>query len=139
MMSCYLSFSCSLKIFAFLSSHIKEQSLPPLFTNYLWGRNNFQQLRKGFQGFLRPINTTAPHFLLPLLAEFLRLYACFVFCNALGYMKQPLFCFPKQDLNIKFGISPWPIELLSFLHALISCLPKFVLAITIGACTGSWP
>lgn len=112
MMSCYLSFSCSLKFFAFLSSHIKEQSLPPLFTNYLWGRNNFQQLRKGFQGFLRPINTTAPQFLLPLLAEFLRLYACFVSCNALGYVLTASLLFsqtrPKYqvwDLSLAYRIA----------------------------------
>lgn len=58
-----------------LSSHLKMESPPPVFTNSLWGRNTFFQPCQRFWGFLRPMDIPDLHFLLTLMVKFLCLYS----------------------------------------------------------------
>lgn len=61
----YLNCSCSLKFCVIVFTFEVAVTSSNLY--YLWGRHNFCQSCKRFWAFLRPsVDTTAPHFLLPL-------------------------------------------------------------------------
>lgn len=79
---------------------------PSVMTEWLWERilsisfaRDFAllQILKLFPTFCE----YAPHFLLPLVVEFLHLHPFFWFCNTPGQMLKPPFCFPKVCVKVQ--------------------------------------
>ena len=64
-------------------------------------------------GILRPsVDTPAPHFLLPLGAEFLNLYSFLSILQCTQPGADSLsFAFPRVELNLKFEVSPCLVDL----------------------------
>ena len=102
----FLEFSYSLKS-CIVSSHLKKQSPPPVFTEWLLERNTFSHplgiLRLSHTSSMR---TLAPHSLYSLVAEFLSLYAFSWSYKVQWVLTASLLLSLGQSSMFKFVVSP---------------------------------
>ena len=117
-----------------LSSHLKQQTALPVFTNWLQERNPLHQPCWGFWGFLgSSVDLPAPCFLLPLVLEFLSLYAFSWSWNIPGWVLTASRFLFQGWTNAQVQSFPDLQIQASFLCMFISCLPKLTLTTTWSA------
>ena len=103
--SCFLDFSCPLKL-ALPSSHLKWYSPSPAFITWLRRGVSSSNPASDSEAFWLPLITPRPHFSLPLVAEPLGLSA---FSDQQGSRPRtscPPPVLPKAALKLRFAVSP---------------------------------